>query len=487
VSDARAFRIALIMIGAITLARVAVLFLSPLDLYPDEAQYWDWAVHPAFGYFSKPPFIAWMIGATMSVCGDGEACIRLGSPLLHGAAALMFFYLGRVLYDARTGLWSALAYVTLPGVSYSAGLISTDVPLLFFWAVALFAFIRAMREKGDAGYGWAALCGAAIGFGLLSKYAMLYFVLGAALAAVISVEARRLILSSRGLLAALIAVAVFAPNIVWNAAHGFATVGHTAANANWQHGGIHPLGSLEFLVSQFGVFGPLMMAAYLYALWRLARGQDTNPVSRMLACFSLPPLAVILVQAAISDANANWAAATYVAAVPLAVRVLMEMARGWALKASLALNGLIMLAMMLFVVSPEVAAAAGFANAYKRLQGWRELGETVTRDSAGGYQAIVTDNRSLMGALLYYARPRSIPLLIWDRDLRVENHFEMTALLTPAIGGRVLLVTDRNDPAPVIATFAHARFIGDITADLGGGKRRVTHLYEADGYRGSSP
>ncbi len=478
---------ALIAIVAITLLRVAVLYASPLDLYPDEAQYWWWAVHPDWGYFSKPPFIAWVIGATMSVCGDGEACIRLGSPLLHGATALMLFCIARTLYDARTGLWSALAYVTLPGVAYSAGLISTDVPLLFFWAVALFAFIRAMREEGKAGIGWAALCGAAIGFGLLSKYAMLYFVLGAALAALTTGEARRLILSLRGLLIALIAAAIFVPNLVWNATHGFATIGHTAANANWQHGGIHPLGAPEFLVSQFGVFGPLMMAAYLYALWRIVRRQDMSPASSLLACFSLPPLAIIVLQATIADANANWAAAAYVAATPLAVRTLIDIACGWALKASLAFNGFIMATMMVFAVSPETAAAAGFANAYKRLQGWHELGETVARDAAkGGFEAIVTDNRSLMASLLYYARPRHVSVLIWDPDQRVTDHFEMTAPLTAAVTGRVLLVTDRPGSAPLLSTFAHTRLIGDFVTALGGGKLRITHLYEADGYRGPS-
>ena len=486
-SERQYFFIALILVIAITLLRVIVLLASPLDLYPDEAQYWWWAIHPAFGYFSKPPFIAWLIGATMSVCGDGEACIRLGSPLLHGAIALVLFGVGKLLYDARAGLWTALAYITVPAVSYSSGLISTDVPMLFFLAVALYAFIRAMREENKASYGWAALCGAAIGFGLLSKYAMLYFVLGMALSAFISVDARRLILSLRGILIVFIAAAIFAPNILWNSTHGFATVAHTAANADWQRGGIHPMGALEFLVGQFGVFGPLMMAAYLYALWRVLRREDRSPAGLLLVCFSLPALAIIVVQAVIADANANWAAAAYVAATPLSVRTLMDGAKGWALTISLALNSLVMAALMVFAVSPQATASAGFANAYKRLQGWRELGAIVAHDaSQGSYQAIVTDNRSLMASLLYYARPRNVPVLMWSPNTSVVNHFEMTAPFTAGTAGRVLLVTDRNDPAPVLATFKASRLIGDSVADLGGGKRRITHLYEAEGYRGPS-
>ena len=56
--------------------------------------------------------------------------------------------------------WSALAFATLPGVSLSAGMISTDVPLLLCWALALVGF-SALIETEDL---WPALLlGAAFG------------------------------------------------------------------------------------------------------------------------------------------------------------------------------------------------------------------------------------------------------------------------------------------------------------------------------------
>ena len=62
-------------------------------------------------------------------------------------------------------------------MSFSTRIISTDVPLLFFWAVALLAYLQAPARAGLA-LGrrcWAS----SLGFGLLAKYAMIYFVLGA--------------------------------------------------------------------------------------------------------------------------------------------------------------------------------------------------------------------------------------------------------------------------------------------------------------------
>ncbi|MBJ6881730.1 ArnT family glycosyltransferase, partial [Vibrio cholerae] len=82
-----------------------------------------------------------------------EACVRLPSPVLHTATALAVYWLGSRLYDSRIGALSGLAFATLPGVSLSAGIISTDVPLLLCWALALVGF-SALLESDDL---WPAL------------------------------------------------------------------------------------------------------------------------------------------------------------------------------------------------------------------------------------------------------------------------------------------------------------------------------------------
>jgi hypothetical protein len=58
------------------------LHFSDVDLFFDESQYWSWSRELAFGYFSKPPLLAWLIAAAERVCGDSEACIRAPAPLL---------------------------------------------------------------------------------------------------------------------------------------------------------------------------------------------------------------------------------------------------------------------------------------------------------------------------------------------------------------------------------------------------------------------
>ncbi|HEX4532883.1 MAG TPA: glycosyltransferase family 39 protein [Rhizomicrobium sp.] len=479
--DRKLFRITLAIVAAITLVRVIVLIVSPLQLYPDEAQYWWWAQTPDLGYFSKPPLIAWIIWAFTALFGDSEWAMRLASPLLHAGTALLLFGIGRRAFDARTGLWSALAYLTLPGVAYSCGLISTDVPLLFCWALALYAFFRALD---DSVWRWAVVCGLAVGFGLLSKYAMAYFFLGAVFAAIASPQARRAVLSLRGLVVLVLALTVLSPNIIWNAQHHFATVGHTESNANWSHAHFSVLNFLNFFGGQFGVFGPILMIGFIAALWRLARGPERPQAELVLASFSLPALLVIIGQSFISDANANWAAPAYIAATPLAVALLLHVWNGRALWASFALHGTAIVLLWAIMVSPPFANTIGLGNAFKRLEGWRELGQAVVAEAKRApYDAIVTDNRSVVAELLYYGRPRTIPVKVWSQDARVTDHFQMTMPLTPATR-RALLVVEPGSAPIVTATFDSVTRVGTSVVPVGGHHTRTELFFDARGYRG---
>src|SRR5690606_4041263 len=102
--------------------RIVALTFNATDLFFDEAQYWSWSLEPAFGYYSKPPLIAWMIWAATEVCGHSELCIRLPSPLIHSATALVIYGVAARLYDRRVGFWSAVVFATLPGISLSSGI-----------------------------------------------------------------------------------------------------------------------------------------------------------------------------------------------------------------------------------------------------------------------------------------------------------------------------------------------------------------------------
>jgi uncharacterized membrane protein YbaN (DUF454 family) len=282
-----------------------------------------------------------------------------------------------------------------------------------------------------------------------------------------------------------LAALLFAPNLVWNGLHGFPTVSHTAANADWVRSRYSVAGLASFALGQFGVFGPILMAGWIAALWRLARSSDRREADLMLAAFSLPPLLLILIQAFVAGANANWAATAYVAATPLAVG---EIARWWkarALWASFVVSGLVCAALWVFLTRPELADKTGVGNVFKREEGWRALGAEVADVSRGAsFDAIAADNRSIAAELLYYARPQRAPIRVWARDVNIRDHFEMTMRLQPG-SKRVLLAIEPAAAKRVLATFDSAALIRSSRIPVGGHHQRFIGLYDARDYRGA--
>ena len=78
--------------------------------------------------------------------------------------------------------------------------------------------------------------GAGIGFGLLAKYAMFFFLAALTVTYFFDPKTRKALTSKWGLLSACLALIIFLPNIIWNFANDFATVSHTADNANIETG-----------------------------------------------------------------------------------------------------------------------------------------------------------------------------------------------------------------------------------------------------------
>jgi 4-amino-4-deoxy-L-arabinose transferase-like glycosyltransferase len=130
----------------ITLVRLAGLATSNVDLFTDEAQYWSWSRELSWGYFSKPPLIAWIIHVAESVCGSSEACVRAPSPIFYFGTCIVIYLIGRKLYGPVVGLWAALLMMFGITLEFSSRIISTDVPLVFFWALALWAYINLLEQ-----------------------------------------------------------------------------------------------------------------------------------------------------------------------------------------------------------------------------------------------------------------------------------------------------------------------------------------------------
>ncbi|MEO9970981.1 MAG: glycosyltransferase family 39 protein [Hyphomonadaceae bacterium] len=529
---------AVALLTALLLWRVCAIMISPLDLGPDEAQYWRWGQSFDWGYYSKPPLIAWVIGSVTGIFGDSAWAVRLPAPFLHTLVAALIFAAARRMQDTRTGVYAVLIYILMPGVTFSSGLMTTDSILFVFWALALWLLWR--MRSGDKSWQIALGLGLAIGAGFLAKYAMIYFCLGLALTLIIDKPTRSAFGLRNGALALLGALFVLAPHIGWNIANDLQTVSHTADNANWSGELFHPEHAVKFLVDQMGVFGPVSFLTLLTGIAltckRGTEADTADKTGRWLICFVLPALLVILVQAVTSRAHANWAATAYVAGSILVARwmasertlpawlwystglalvfaaafvpdltLLARVGLGLGLAALVLafgkanhwrISGLLWGGLGLHLITALVFTAlaagpldwanqAGLANAFKRTRGWVQTTQQASDLVAQhGASAIVVDERENWHGLDFYGRETlGVPVYAWPRYASPKSYADQHQL---GIGapGPVLIASVREDFRPRIrADFEKLEAIGYLDIPLGGNTKRAFKLYLGYGYK----
>lgn len=457
-------------LALIALWRLLAAWHGNLELYADEAQYWTWALEPDWGYFSKPPMVAWAIWLSRTLFGDSEIGVRAVSLLLYPLTSWVLYLLVRRLFTAHPqreemAFWGALTFAALPLVALGSWLITTDSVLLLFWCLALYFTVAAVETGRWRDW---LLLGVALGLGLMSKYSMVFYGLGFFAWLLLEPSRRGLLRDPRPYAAAAVALLLLAPNLIWNAQHHFVSVQHTAEISQLDRGLFHPAALLEFFLAQFIVFGPLVFAGLVYLAIR-PRAWLADPRLRLLAAFTLAPLAAFIGLSLLSRAFANWAAFSYVGASALVAAIWVIQGRRKWLLAALGLHLLIAAGIY---HAHDIARLFDIqltrkTDPYGRLTGYRELGQEVaTRLQAHPGARLLSDDRKLHALLRYYARPGSEGMRHLNPSGARDNHYALSADLRDSPNGAFLLISRGADAGRLAAWFAQATPLPPIRLDL---------------------
>lgn len=476
---------------AITVWRIWVVVHVNAGLYVDEAQYWVWSRSLDWGYYSKPPMIAALVALSTLLFGDGLLGVKALAMLCYPLTAwVLYRWVGEVVGESvagvpasvkpgRAGLVAALAFIASPVAGLLGLAATTDAPLLLAWSLASRALWRAGRHGRPAD--WLAL-GWWLGLGLMSKYTMAAFALSAlgwlwTLPA--QAGAPRSWTRRRGLLAAAaVAALCVAPNLAWNAAHGWPTWRHTAeitlgaAATPWQDTLGAYLAGLAMLLGPVTVPWALVWAvrAPQPAPWP-ARGDEPARASGpsrsaraeawRLAAWLVAPLAAIgVAQAWHAKAQVNWVAPVLVGAVlALALWLRAEQPgrrlHGWYL--ALAAQTMLLAGVTLAGDLAEAvhrplprqldvwARMRGWDEAFEQLRPaaeayWRSQGEPAARPVLGGDRAVLAN-----GA---YAWRHLAPQWVAWREAGAlpHDHFQLLSPLQPGDRRQPLLIVSEGPP-----------------------------------------
>lgn len=370
-----------LFLAVVTALRLAYLAVGVLDLSADEAHYWEWSRRLDLSYYSKGPLVAYLIYALTATLGSSAFSIRLGAVLLSLVGALVIYRLGREAFaDPRPGLLAVVGLELTPLFWAGSLLMTIDSPFLVLWTLALLFLYRGL--VGGAGAAWV-LAGAAVGLGLLAKFTTLFVLPGLVLYLWRAPEARGWLRRPGPWLGAAVALALFAPVLVWNTRHGWVSARHVASQG--RGAGLSWIEPIAFAGSQLGVLTPLVAGILGWAIWYGVREglvRRREPY-RFLAAFAVPIVGFYLLVSLQGKVQANWPAAAYPALALVAAGALVERrdrlgpsGRG-AQSALLATAGALALTVTVLGHATDLLGIPPGLDPTTRLKGWRELGAAV--------------------------------------------------------------------------------------------------------------
>jgi dolichol-phosphate mannosyltransferase len=289
--------------AALLCLRFVTAVLIPLT--PQEAYYWNYAMHPALSYFDHPPMVAWVIGAGYFLLGKSELGVRIGGFLLTLLSTWLLYALGKLWFNKKAGLWAAFLFQLAPLFFVYGMLITPDVPLSFFWLLTLYLFSIALHDNQKWAWYFA---GAALGLCMLSKYTGVFLVPSAFLFLILDRRYRQWLLRKESYLALVIALIIFAPVILWNIEHDWASFIFQVSDRLSEESR-RPLRRLgEFLLVQLGVTSPLLLIGLLLisAIPMSLSMKERRIKWRFCFLFSVPLLAFLLFYSTRAPVKANW-------------------------------------------------------------------------------------------------------------------------------------------------------------------------------------
>jgi hypothetical protein len=184
----------------------------------DELYFLSAGRHPAFGYVDQPPLTPLLARVTTALTGGTLAGFRILPALGLAALVAMTAAMSRRLGAGRAGqLLAAIAAATCAQYLGAMHELTTTTPDFVFWALTLLLVMRLLASQDPR---WWVAIGGCAGAASEAKWNV-GFLLAALAAGFLLTDARRLLASRYLLLGGLIAAALAAPDIIWQAAHGW--------------------------------------------------------------------------------------------------------------------------------------------------------------------------------------------------------------------------------------------------------------------------
>ncbi len=448
-----------------------ILFSRLFLLTPDEANYWQWARHLAWGYHDQAPLIAWAINMTTRLFGHTELGVRLPSIVAMAVASVYAALIARRWFGPRIAWHSAVLIQSVFAFNVGGLLATADGLKGAAWAATSYHTARGFEDNQWRQW---LLGGVWFGLGLLSKYSMVIILACIFFYALCSPNHRRRLVSFKPYTGCAVGLLLFAPVIAWNTANHWNSLRHVAylggANESFS---LHLNYLAEYIASQAGLLSPLVFILVCGSWWWVLRRRSSDDHWIYLFLFFTSFLIVIsfALLSLHTRVYPNWPCAGYTTAAVLSTGLWLNSSSDmngrrkkhirplwrWTVASSYLLTA----AVLIHTVWHFLPIPANIDRTAYEIKGWDKLGRKVEdlRQTmpASSNTFIFSVGYQLASIMAFYmpGQPQTVSINRWSRPNVYDYWWQDEDLIgMDAIGvienpnrrNRLLLVFERVDP-----------------------------------------
>lgn len=249
------------MIVFLALLRFILPYLLQNSFYEphrDEYLYLIEGRHPAWGFMEVPPMMSVLAWITHFL-GDGFFWIKFWPSLTGSICFVLTARIAVSLGGKNFSIFLCFLPFVFTGYLRLFFLFHPNFLDVFFWTLLSFSIVRYVQTQK---YRWLYLFGISAGLGMMSKYAIAFYVLAFFIAMLLTRQ-RQVFLKKQFYFALTLALLIFLPNLLWQYNHRFPVVTHMKELQSEQLQFIDPA---NFLMGQLVMFLP----CFFIWLWGLA-------------------------------------------------------------------------------------------------------------------------------------------------------------------------------------------------------------------------
>ncbi len=271
--------------------KLCLAWLLPVTL--DEYYYFIWGKFPSLSYFDHPPMVGWIMMLSQNLTSFGEGAIRWPFILLSHFTLLIWTVILRPQIQSKKLSWFLIIALLNPLWGLGAVIATPDIPLVFFWSLAIYFALEVLSKNRLTDY---VGLGLSLGLGFLSKYQIVLF-LPCIFLVIVQQRNLKKFLNYKTLISIFIAALTCSPVFIWNYYNDWSSF-----SFQWEHGMAAKYWKWSFPIEY--VFTQVLLALPPFLLFFF--NKNSNWKKDPLLPFMVFPFLFFLYSSFKGRVEANW-------------------------------------------------------------------------------------------------------------------------------------------------------------------------------------